>query len=199
MYPQAMAGHFTAKRPWGKAEGAGPSPERSPSAHAGPGADMASAQPSLLQIAQHPNGTRQLSNAALQQAPHVACHVTAKETCPRQQCASFQAPRPVRAVCRPACAVYHDVGQRLTFCRRERSAMLPTLSRDAVDGVRPGAAQPSGTSASRLPCSTAGPGPRPRLGGVPSPSAGKTGRSGPTSRTTGPSAHPLPRFMTPTP
>lgn len=29
MYPQTMAGHFTAKRPWGKAEGAGPSPERS--------------------------------------------------------------------------------------------------------------------------------------------------------------------------
>lgn len=44
---------------------------------------MASAQPSLLQIAQHPNRTQQLSDAALQQAPHVACHVTAKETCPR--------------------------------------------------------------------------------------------------------------------
>lgn len=149
-----------------------------------------------------------MNDAFLQQVPHTICYVTTKETCPRTAVCLLPGPSPVCTACGPACAVYHGVGhtidrQQLTFCRREHSAVLPTLSRDPVDGARPGAGQPSDTRTSRLPVlyrplpsSTAGPGPRPQLGGVASPSAGKCGRSGPTERTSGPSARPPPRFAT---
>lgn len=97
-----------------------------------------------------------MNDAFLQQVPHTICYVTTKETCPRTAVCLLPGPSPVCTACGPACAVYHGVGhtidrQQLTFCRREHSAVLPTLSRDPVDGARPGAGQPSDTRTSRLP------------------------------------------------
>lgn len=146
-----------------------------------------------------------MNDAFLQQVPHTICYVTTKETCPRTAVCLLPGPSPVCTACGPACAVYHGVGHTIdrpaahflqagTF--RRAAHPVPRRCARCVSRRQPALRHTHISSARPLPSSTAGPGPRPQLGGVASPSAGKCGRSGPTERTTGPSARPPPRFAT---